>query len=136
MISEDFARRIIEGSPDAVLTADRGGTIRYWNSAAERVFGFSAAEAVGQSIDIIIPEKLRQRHWAGWENVMETGRTRYDEGQLLAVPALSKDGRRLSIEFSIQLLRSPDNRVEQVAAVIRDVTRRYLRERELLAKCK
>src|SRR5689334_16705742 len=99
-IPHDLPQRILDGSPDAILVSDPAGTVRYWNAAAERVFGFSASDALGASMDFIIPERLRGRHWAGWEAVMRSGVTRYGRGQLLAVPALHKDGRQLSIEFS------------------------------------
>ncbi len=126
-------RRILDGSPDAILVADREGKVRYWNAAAERVFGFSAAEAIGTSMDLIIPERLRGRHWDGWETTMRTGVTRYGEGQLLAVPALHKDGRQLSIEFSIQLLQD-GGRIEWVVALFRDVTERFQRDKALRAQ--
>ncbi len=129
-IPADLPLRILEGSPDAVLITDRNGTVLFWNDAARRIFGFSESEALGQSLDIIIPDQFRVRHWTAWREAMETGVTRYDDGRLLAVPALHKDGRRLSIEFSIQLLKGPDGRIRHVAAVIRDVTQRYLREKE------
>ena len=132
----DLAGRILDGSPDAVLVCDRTGTVRYWNIAAERVFGFGATEAIGASMDLIIPERLRARHWAGWETAMKTGATRYDEGQLLAVPALHKDGRQISIEFSIELLKGSDGAVEWVVALIRDVTERYAREKALRQELK
>ena len=128
--------RILDGSPDAILICDRTGTVRYWNAAAERVFGFSVAEALGVSLNLIIPEPLRARHWVGWEAAMQTGVTRYGEGQLLAVPALHKDGRRISIEFSIQFIKDADGQTKWVAAVIRDVTERYLREKTLRAQLK
>src|SRR5512144_548616 len=121
-LPQDLSRRIVDSSPDAILIADRGGTVRYWNAAAQRVFGFTAAEAVGSSMDLIIPERLRRRHWDGWETTMRTGVTRYGEGQLLAVPALHKDARQLSIEFSIQLLTDGTGQIEWVVAVFRDVT--------------
>ena len=133
-LPDDLAGRILDGSPDAVLVCDRTGTVRYWNIAAERVFGFGATEAIGVSMDFIIPERLRARHWAGWETAMKTGATRYGEGQLLAVPALHKDGRQISIEFSIQLLKGVDHAVEWVVAFIRDVTERYDREKPLRAR--
>jgi PAS domain S-box-containing protein len=133
-LPHDLAARTLDGSPDAVLVCDRRGTVRYWNRAAERVFGFRASEAVGASMDLIIPERLRARHWAGWEAAIEAGATRYGEGQVLAVPALHKDGRLISIEFSIQLLRGADGTVEWVVAFIRDVTERYRREKQLLAR--
>jgi PAS domain S-box-containing protein len=135
-LDRDLARRILDGSPDAILIADHGGVVRYWNAAAERVFGFAAAEAVGSSMDLIIPERLRGRHWDGWGTTMKTGTTRYGEGQLLAVPALHKDGRQLSIEFSIQLLKDGSGQIEFAVAVFRDVTERFAREKALRAQLK
>lgn len=135
-LPDDLPRRVLDGSPDAILISDHGGTVRYWNAAAERVFGFRATEALGVSMDLIIPERLRGRHWAGWETTMRTGVTRYGEGQMLAVPALHKDGRQLSIEFSIQLLKDARGQIEWVVAVIRDVTERYGREKALRAQLK
>ena len=121
------------GSPDAILICDRAGTVRYWNPAAEQIFGFRVTEALGVSMNLIIPECLRARHWAGWDATIRTGVTRYGEGQLLAVPALHKDGRQVSIEFSIQLVKNADGRIEWVGAIIRDVTERYIREKALRA---
>jgi len=110
--------------------------VRYWNGAAERVFGFRAADVLGGSMDFIIPERLRARHWAAWEATMKTGMTRYGAGQLLAVPALRSDGEQISIEFSIQLIEGSDDRVAWVVAVIRDVTERYVREKALRTQLK
>ena len=135
-LQQRLAVRILDGSPDAVLICDRDGIVRYWNAAAERVFGFSVTEALGASMNLIIPERLRVRHWAGWEAAMTTGATRYGEGQLLSVPALHKDGRQISIEFSIQLLKDADGRIEWVAAIVRDVTERFRREKDLRAQLK
>jgi len=132
-LAEDLATRILDGSPDAILICDRMGIVRYWNRGAERVFGFPNAEIVGASMDLIIPERLRDRHWAGWETAMSTGITTYDDGQLLAVPALHKDGRQISVEFSIQLLKDQDGQVESVVAVLRDVTERFKRDKALRA---
>jgi PAS domain S-box-containing protein len=133
-LPHDLPLRILDGSPDAILICDPSGIVRYWNAAAERVFGFRPSEALGASMDLIIPDRFRARHWTGWENAMRTGVTRYGEGQLLAVPALSKDGRRISIEFSIQLVKDTDGQTRWVAAIIRDVTERYLREKALRAQ--
>jgi len=105
MDGDRLYRQILEGSPDAVVLGDAEGIIRIWNAAAEAMFGFSAAEAVGQSMDIIIPERLRARHWDGYRKVMATGISRYGHGDLLAVPAITKDGRTISIEFTIQMLQ-------------------------------
>lgn len=135
-LPQDLPVRILDGSPDAILICDRAGVVRYWNAAAERVFGFSATEALGASMNLIIPERLRVRHWAGWEAAMTTGVTRYGEGQLLAVPALHKDNRQISIEFSIQLLNDLDGQIEWVVAIVRDVTARFGREKDLRAQLK
>ena len=135
-LPHDLPVRILDGSPDAILICDHAGTVRYWNAAAERVFGFRVTEALGASMNLIIPERLRARHWAGWEATMRTGVTRYGEGQLLAVPALHKDGRQVSIEFSIQLLKDGDGQIEWVVAIIRDVTERFIREKALRAQLK
>jgi PAS domain S-box-containing protein len=135
-IPAELHRRILEGSPDAVLVSDREGKVRFWNAAAVRTFGFTQAEAVGASMDLVIPERLRGRHWGGWDQVMATGVTRYGEGQLLAVPALHKDGRQLSVEFSIQLLKDGAGRIEWVVAIFRDVTERFLRDKALKLRVK
>jgi PAS domain S-box-containing protein len=128
-LPEEFAGRIVEGSPDAVVVCDPVGRVRYWNRGAERLFGFASVEVIGAALDLIIPERLRERHWAGWSRVMTSGETRYGEGQLLAVPALHKDGRHISIEFSIQLLKGASGQVAWVVALIRDVTERYNRDK-------
>jgi len=135
-LPHDLPVRILDGSPDAILICDHAGTVRYWNVAAERVFGFRVTEALGVSMNLIIPERLRARHWASWAATMRTGVTRYGEGQLLAVPARHKDGRQVSIEFSIQLLKNADGQIEWVVAVIRDVTERFIREKTLRAQLK
>lgn len=132
----ELFRLIVEGTPDAILYADREGRIQLWNAGAERIFGFTAAEAVGQSLDLIVPERLRGRHWDGWDKTMASGITRYGAGDLLAVPALHKDGRQLSIEFSIQLLHAPDGSIAGSAAILRDVTARFERDKALKLRLK
>jgi PAS domain S-box-containing protein len=133
---ELLARRIVEAAGDAVLYAGRDGRIQYWNGGCEAIFGWSAAEAVGQSMDLIIPERLRGRHWTGWEKSMATGVTRYSGRDLLAVPAQRKDGRPLSIEFTIQLIRDEAGALSGAAAIIRDVTERWNRDKELRKRLK
>jgi PAS domain S-box-containing protein len=132
---EELAGRIVEGAADAVIFADREGVIRLWNGGAERIFGWSAAEALGRSMDLIIPERQRARHWEGWERVMKTGVTRYAT-DTLAVPALRKDGATISIEFTIQLLRDASGAITGPVAMVRDVTARFQREKELRARVK
>lgn len=130
----DLAGRVIDGAPDAILICDPAGTVRYWNAAAERIFGFPATEAIGVSMNLIIPERLRAHHWAAWEATMRTGITRYGTGQLLSVPALHRGGRQISIEFSIQLVKDAGGVIEWVVAVIRDVTERYRHEKAQQAR--
>jgi PAS domain S-box-containing protein len=122
---ERFANAVVREMPDAVIYADADGVIRFWNKGAERIFGFEEAEALGQSLDIIIPEKLRQRHWAGYDKTMRTGETRYGAGDLLAVPAVRRDGSRISVEFTIVPFHDEAGRIAGIAAVMRDVTARF-----------
>ena len=116
---------IVSASADAVVAADRSGIIRLWNPGAERIFGHRACEAVGQSLDLIIPERLRAAHWEGWRRVVETGRSRYGDGDLLSVPAIRKDGGRISVEFTIVPLKDESGRRVGMAALMRDVTKRF-----------
>ena len=122
---------VVRTIPDAVIYADAEGIIRFWNAGAERIFGFAAVDAVGQSLDIIIPANLRARHWDGFRQVMATGESRYGEGDLLSVPGLRKDGTRISLEFTIAALRDGAGRMQGVAAVLRDVTPRFEELRQL-----
>ncbi len=125
-----LCRQIVEGIGDAVIFSDSGGVIRFWNRGAEAVFGYSEAEAVGQTLNIIIPEKQREAHWKGYGKSMREGTTKYGR-QTLAVPAVRKDGTRISIEFTIALLRGEDGNVLGPAAVVRDVSERWEREKSL-----
>src|SRR5690606_22676724 len=92
---------------------------------AERIFGFTAAEAQGSSLDIIVPERLRERHWTGWDEVIATGVSRYGEGDLLSVPALRKDGGKISVEFTITPVHDAAGAIEGFVAVLRDVTAKF-----------
>ena len=120
-----FCRRLIEDAPDAIIYADVGGMIRFWNRGAERIFGFAQSEALGRSLDLIIPENLRQRHWDAYAQTMRSGQTRYGAGDVLAVPGMRKDGTRVSIEFSTLLVRDREGRLVGVAAILRDVSKRF-----------
>ena len=124
----EFAFTLPQGYVDATGAVHREGIIRLWNAGAERLFGHTAGEAVGQSLDLIIPEPMRKRHWEGYLRVIETGITRYGS-DLLAVPGIRKDGTRVSLEFSVALVRDGDA-VAGVAAVLRDVTARWLKDKE------
>lgn len=116
---------LVHDGPDAVIYADRGGMIRFWNHGAERIFGYSASEARGHSLDIIIPENLRERHWEAYLKTMRTGETRYGDGDVLAVPAIRKGGMRISIEFTVFPYRDREGNLVGVAATLRDVTKRF-----------
>jgi PAS domain S-box-containing protein len=122
---ERLSRLLLQTPAEALIYADREGTIRLWNPGAERLFGFTAEEALGRSLDIITPEPQRARHWAGYRRVMETGESRYGHGDLLAVPGLRKDGSRISLEFTILPIRAEDGRMEGIVAILRDVTSRF-----------
>jgi PAS domain S-box-containing protein len=132
---EPFAgyQQVVEALGDAVIICDRDGAIRLWNAAAERLFGFTLAEALGSSLDLIIAERLRERHWAGFARTMATGQTRYQH-DVLRVPAMHKDGRTLSIAFTVGLLLDGQRTVTGLVAVIRDETKRFAEERDLLKR--
>lgn len=129
-LPKDLHRHIIEDAPEAIMLADRQGFIRLWNAGAASLFGFSAEEALGQSLDLIIPEPMRERHWQGYRRVMATGATSYGS-ELLAVPALHRDGHRISVEFSIVMVHGAEGDVAGVATIMRDVTGRWEKEKAL-----
>jgi PAS domain S-box-containing protein len=127
----------VNDAPDAILISDREGIIRFWNRGAEQMFGHTAAEAVGRSLDLIIPENIRSRHWEGYRRVMASGETKYSTG-LLSSPGVRKDGSRISLEFSMVLLHDKAGAMQGCASIMRDVTERWKREKELkerLAAC-
>jgi PAS domain S-box-containing protein len=126
-----LADALLHSASDAIIATDREGRITFWNPGAERIFGFTASEAVGQSLDIIIPENLRARHWSGFRHTMTTGTSRYGHGDLLSVPGLTRDGARISVEFTIVLLRNGAQETTGTVAVMRDVTKRFEEVREL-----
>jgi PAS domain S-box-containing protein len=121
----DFAERLVSGMSDAIVYADAEGVIRVWNRGATRIFGFAEAEAVGHSLDIIIPENLRERHWQGYRATMHTGQSRYGDGQLLSVPAVRKGGTRVSVEFTIVPFTDDAGHMTGIAAIMRDATARF-----------
>lgn len=130
---EWLCQHIVEQTQEAIIFADCEGLIRLWNTGAETIFGYRAEEVIGQSLDLIIPERLRSRHWEGYRRVMSTGVTQYDR-QLLAVPAIRKDGERISLEFTVVLLRAATGDILGVAAILRDVTVRWQQEKALQAR--
>jgi PAS domain S-box-containing protein len=132
-LSDQLGTALLASTSDAIVATDRDGRITFWNPGAERIFGFAADEAIGKSLDLIIPENLSARHWEGFHHVMKTGVSRYGDGDLLSVPGLAKDGRRISVEFTIVMLRDGAD-VAGTVAVMRDVTKRFEEVRELRRK--
>src|SRR5262244_596475 len=131
---EHVAKALLSTRSDAVVAADRDGIIRFWNRGAERIFGHAADAAIGRSLDLIIPERLRQRHWDGYRHTMATGQSRYGEGDLLSVPALRADGATISVEFTIAPLKSVAGKMIGIVAIMRDVTARFEEMRALRRK--
>lgn len=123
-------KQLVEAVGDAIVVADAKGAITLWNPAAERMFGYAESEAMGQSLDLIIPQRQQQRHWDGYHKTMETGITRYGN-DVLRVPAVHKDGHLLSIAFTVALLHSQDGKISAIVAAIRDETIRFNEERSL-----
>lgn len=121
----DFIGRLVHDCPDAIIYADAEGRIRFWNKAATRIFGFDAEEAKGATLDLLIPERLRARHWQGYHEVMSGRQSRYAEGALLAVPARHKDGRQISVEFTILPVHDQHGTLLGIAAFMRDATARF-----------
>ena len=122
---ERLGAAVLNSAAEAIIYSDKDGLIRFWNEGAERVFGFTASEAVGRSLDLIIPERQRARHWEGYDKVMATGESRYGKGDLLSVPALHKDGRRISVDFTIVPVHDEAGTMLGMAAILRDVTARF-----------
>jgi PAS domain S-box-containing protein len=126
--SDTLAKAVLSTSSDAIIAADQEGIIRFWNPGAERIFGYARDAAIGQSLDIIIPERLRKRHWDGYHHVINSGESRYGHGDILAVPGIKKDGAGVSIEFTIVPLR------DGAGELMRDVTKRFEEMRALKQK--
>jgi len=129
-----LARALLGTSSDAIIAADKDGIVRFWNPGAERIFGYTSEDAIGQSLDIIIPERLRKRHWDGYQQVMQGGESRYGHGDILAVPSIRKDGAGISVEFTIVPLTDEAGLLNGVAAIMRDVTKRFEEVRALKRK--
>jgi PAS domain S-box-containing protein len=133
-VDERAVAEAVLAGPDAIIAADREGVIGFWNAGAERIFGYPRDEAVGQSLDLIIPERFRERHWAGWRRVVEAGQSRYGAGDLLSVPSQQRDGSKLSIEFTIHPVHDPAGGLQGIAATVRDATPHFEEIRALRRK--
>lgn len=128
----DF-EQLLHALGDGVIVSDTSGKITFWNAAATRIFGFAENEAIGQSLDLIVPQRQRDRHWDGYHKTMATGQTRYG-ADLLRVPALHKEGKPLSIAFTVALLHGAGGEVSAIVALVRDETERWNEERKLKAR--
>ena len=129
-IRVDVFRRIVEQTTDAVIFADREGLIRIWNQGAESLFGFPAGEVLGKSLDVIIPEELRRKHWEGYNKAIETGRTRLGS-RVLTTRSRHKDGSRLYVDLSFKVIVDDSGHAEGALAIGRNVTERYLADKAL-----
>ena len=132
--SDGVAKALLSTPSDAIIGADKKGIIFFWNPGAERIFGYRSDVAVGQSLDIIIPERLRERHWNGYHKVISSGESRYGHGDVLAVPAIKSDGSGISVEFTIVPLREGSGELSGLIAIMRDVTDRFEEMRALKRK--
>ena len=112
---------IVEQAAEAIIFADRDGTIRIWNRGAERLFGHSAEEALGKNLDLIIPERLRAAHWAGFGQAIDAGETRY-AGRVMRTRSVHKNGGKLYVELSFGVIRGPDGAVAGAFAIGREST--------------
>lgn len=132
--SDTVAKAVLSTNSDAIIAADKEGNIRFWNPGAERIFGHASGAAIGQSLDIIIPERLRKRHWDGYHRVIAGGESRYGQGDILAVPGIKKDGSPVSLEFTIVPLQNGAGELTGLVAIMRDVTKRFEEVRVLKQK--
>lgn len=130
-LSKLIADTLLLTRAEAIIAADREGVICFWNPGAERIFGHAAVEAIGHSLDLIIPERLRNRHWQGYRGTIATGKSHYGEGDVLSVPALHKNGTTISIEFTILPLQESSGAIIAIVAIMRDVTKRFEEVRRL-----
>ena len=120
-VTLDLYKSVVEQAPDAVIYADREGAVRIWNPAAAAIFGYAAAEVIGKSLDVIIPERFRAAHWAGFLKAVETGSTRYGD-RVLTTRSMHRDGSKLYLDLSFGLIRDRDGVVAGVLAIGRNVT--------------
>ncbi len=119
---------LIEQSPDAIIFADSAGIIRIWNAAAERIFGFAKGDALGTNLNIIIPERLREAHWRGFERALAERTTKY-AGQALPTKAVRSDGTQIYVELTFAIVIDAKGDVLGALAHARDITKRFEKER-------
>jgi PAS domain S-box-containing protein len=135
MSEPELSKLLTEQAPDGVIFADREGIIREWNTAAERIFGYSPGEALGQSLDIIVPERFREAHWRGYKRALEAGETKY-VGQAMPTRSARKDGETIYVELTFAIIKDTAGGVLGALAHARDISERWAREREQAARLK
>jgi PAS domain S-box-containing protein len=125
----DLGRELVEQVADAMIFADRDGLIRVWNAAAEAVFGYSAQEVTGRSLDVVIPERLRSAHWSAYDAAIATGRMKHGR-ESMTTRSAHKDGSVLYVDLSFALVKDGSGEVLGSVAMARDITKRFLAEKE------
>jgi PAS domain S-box-containing protein len=123
-------RAIAEQAPDAIIFVDTKGVVRFWNESAKAVFGYSADEALGRSLDLIIPERLRRAHWDAFQRAIEIGQTKLGR-QAFATRAVHKDENRLYVELSFAVVKDMAGTVAGALGIARDITSRYVSDSAL-----
>src|SRR3990172_7117376 len=129
-MDDDIFKALLDQAPDAIVFAGTDGAISYWNAAAERIFGHAPDSAIGESLDLIIPEQYREAHWRGFDRALAAGDTKY-RGQVLPTRALRADGESIYVELSFAIVKGSDGVPLGVLALARDITERWDRDREL-----
>lgn len=124
---------LLDQGPDAVIFAGTDGLVAYWNAAAERIFGHTSAAAMGQSLDIIIPEQYREAHWTAYDRALADGDTKY-RGQSLATRSVRADGEKIYVELSFGIIKDAAGASIGAIATARDITERFTADREMRRK--
>jgi PAS domain S-box-containing protein len=127
-VPPDLGSALVEQSPDGVIFADREGAIRVWNAAAVRMFGFTEEEALGQRLDIIVPERFREAHWRGFERALAEGKTK-SAGGALPTRSHRADGTPIVVELGFSVVLDPHGNALGALATAREITARYESER-------
>lgn len=128
---DTLASGIVKAIPEAIIYADLEGRVRYWNRGAEEIFGFSADEAMGQSLDLIIPERMRQAHWDGYNKALKLGDTYSGRGSRVTRGLHKEEGRPLYVDMSFAIVKDNSGQVVGSLAVARDATERFTAEKEM-----
>ena len=128
MMTIEIADALVRQAPDAIVFADTGGVIRFWNAASTRIFGFTEEQAIGESLDLIIPERFREAHWKGFDRALQDRITKY-AGQALATRSVRSDGVQIYVELSFAIVLGDDGKVLGAVSHARDITERFEQDR-------